>query len=85
MRSDVSARVSGALRRWVCTTELCKPATTCDDHRSNTEQEGVEIVRAKGLPNRRYLFVPSQNAAFGGVMTFSGAQLWTAYTQIKAT
>ncbi|OWV85215.1 MBL fold metallo-hydrolase [Rhizobium sp. N122] len=46
--------------------------------------ETVEIVAADaGLPNRRYLFVPSLNAVFGGVMIFSGVHVWTADTQAK--
>jgi glyoxylase-like metal-dependent hydrolase (beta-lactamase superfamily II) len=46
--------------------------------------ETVEIVPAEaGLPNRRYLFVPSLNAVFGGVMIFSGVHVWTADTQTK--
>jgi glyoxylase-like metal-dependent hydrolase (beta-lactamase superfamily II) len=42
--------------------------------------ETIEIVEAEGLPNRRYLFVPSLNAVFGGVMIFSGVHVWTADT-----
>jgi glyoxylase-like metal-dependent hydrolase (beta-lactamase superfamily II) len=42
--------------------------------------ESIEIVDAEGLPNRRYLFVPSLNAVFGGVMIFSGVHVWTADT-----
>lgn len=45
--------------------------------------ETVEIVKAEGLANRRYLFVPSLNAVFGGVMIFSGVHVWTADTQTK--
>ena len=33
--------------------------------------ETIEIVDAEGLANRRYLFVPSLNAVFGGVMIFA--------------
>lgn len=44
--------------------------------------ETVEIVAAEaGLANRRYLFVPSLNAVFGGVLVFSGVHVWTADTQ----
>jgi glyoxylase-like metal-dependent hydrolase (beta-lactamase superfamily II) len=42
--------------------------------------ETIEIVPAEGLANRRYLFVPSLNAVFGGVMIFSGVYVWTADT-----
>lgn len=45
--------------------------------------ETVEIVPAQGLANRRYLFVPSLNAVFGGVMIFSGVYVWTADTPTK--
>ncbi len=43
----------------------------------------IEIVPAEGLPNRRYLFVPSLNAVFGGVLIFSGTYVWTADTPTK--
>ncbi len=42
--------------------------------------ETIEIVDAEGLANRRYLFVPSLNAVFGGVMIFNGVHVWTADT-----
>ena len=42
--------------------------------------ETIEIVAAEGLANRRYLWVPSLNAVFGGVMIFSGVHVWTADT-----
>jgi len=42
--------------------------------------ETVEIVAAEGLANRRYLWVPSLKAVFGGVMIFSGVHVWTADT-----
>ena len=42
--------------------------------------ETIEIVAAEGLANRRYLFVPSLNAVFGGVMIFNGVHVWTADT-----
>jgi glyoxylase-like metal-dependent hydrolase (beta-lactamase superfamily II) len=42
--------------------------------------EAIEIVEAEGLANRRYLFVPSLNAVFGGVLIFSGVHVWTADT-----
>lgn len=45
--------------------------------------EAVEIVAAKGLDNRRYLWVPSLEAVFGGVLIFSGVHVWTADTQAK--
>lgn len=45
--------------------------------------ETIEIVEAEGLTNRRYLFAPSLNAVFGGVMIFSGVHVWTADTPTK--
>lgn len=42
--------------------------------------ETIEIVDAEGLANRRYLWVPSLRAVFGGVMIFSGVHVWTADT-----
>jgi len=45
--------------------------------------ETIEIVDAEGLANRRYLFVPSLNAVFGGVLIFSGVYVWTADTPTK--
>lgn len=45
--------------------------------------EAVEIVAAEGLTNRRYLWVPSLKAVFGGVMIFSGVHVWTADTQTQ--
>ena len=44
------------------------------------EGHTIEIVDADGLANRRYLWVPSLNAIFGGVMVFSGVHVWTADT-----
>jgi glyoxylase-like metal-dependent hydrolase (beta-lactamase superfamily II) len=52
------------------------------DGRSLTlEGQSVEIAEADGLPNRRYIWVPSLNAIFGGVLVFSGVHVWTADTQ----
>lgn len=42
--------------------------------------ETVEIVTVEGLANRRYLFVPSLKAVFGGVLLFSGVHVWVADT-----
>ncbi|MBT9463642.1 MBL fold metallo-hydrolase [Hydrogenophaga sp.] len=43
------------------------------------EGHTIEIVDAAGLENRRYLWVPSLNAVFGGVV-FSDLHVWTADT-----
>jgi glyoxylase-like metal-dependent hydrolase (beta-lactamase superfamily II) len=45
--------------------------------------ETIEIVAAEGLTNRRYLWVPSLQAVFGGVLVFSGVHVWTADTPTK--
>ena len=44
------------------------------------ENHSVEIVSADGLANRRYLWVQSLDAIFGGVLVFSGVHVWTADT-----
>jgi len=43
----------------------------------------IEIVDAEGMANRRYLFVPSLNAVFGGVMVFADVHVWTADTPTR--
>jgi glyoxylase-like metal-dependent hydrolase (beta-lactamase superfamily II) len=53
---------------------------TYDGKTVTVDGESVEIVDAEGLSNRRYLFVPSLNAVFGGVMIFNGVHVWTADT-----
>ncbi len=50
---------------------------TFDGTTLTVDGEPVEIVDAEGLPNRRYLWVPSLRAVFGGVMIFSGVHAWT--------
>ena len=54
-----------------------------DDQTLTVDGEAIEIVDATGLANRRYLFVPSLNAVFGGVMIFAGVHVWTADTPTK--
>ena len=54
-----------------------------DDKMLTVDGETIEIVNAEGLANRRYLFVPSLNAVFGGVMIFAGVHVWTADTPTK--
>jgi glyoxylase-like metal-dependent hydrolase (beta-lactamase superfamily II) len=44
------------------------------------EGHAIEIVVASELENRRYLWVPSLKAVFGGVLVFSGLHVWTADT-----
>ncbi len=45
------------------------------------EGHTIEIADADGLANRRYVWVPSLSAIFGGVLVFSGVHVWTADTQ----
>lgn len=45
------------------------------------EGQTLEVVNAEGLENRRYIWVPSLKAVFGGVLLFSGVHVWTADTQ----
>ena len=49
----------------------------------SVDGETIQIVDADGLPNRRYLWVPSLRAVFGGVLIFSGVHVWTADTPSK--
>jgi len=53
---------------------------TFDGKRLTVDGETIEIVDAEGMANRRYLFAPSLNAVFGGVMIFNGVHVWTADT-----
>jgi glyoxylase-like metal-dependent hydrolase (beta-lactamase superfamily II) len=43
----------------------------------------IEIVDAGDMINRRYLWVPSLHAVFGGVLVFAGVHIWTADTPTK--
>ena len=45
--------------------------------------ETIEIVDADGLANRRYLWVPSLQAVFDGLLLFAGVHVWTADTSTK--
>jgi glyoxylase-like metal-dependent hydrolase (beta-lactamase superfamily II) len=54
--------------------------TSSNETRLMLEDDEIQIVNAQGLPNRRYLWVPSLGAVFGGVLVFSGVHVWTADT-----
>ena len=54
-----------------------------DEKTLTVDGETIEIVDATGLPNRRYLYVPSLNAVVGGIMIFAGVHVWTADTATK--
>jgi glyoxylase-like metal-dependent hydrolase (beta-lactamase superfamily II) len=52
-------------------------------HRSpvlSLEGHSIHIMEADALENRRWLWVPSLKAVFGGVLVFSGLHVWTADT-----
>lgn len=44
------------------------------------EGHAIHIMEADGLENRRWLWVPSLKAVFGGVLIFAGLHVWTADT-----
>jgi len=54
--------------------------TSSDARSLSLGSHQIEIVEVSGLANRRYLWVPSLNAVFGGVLTFNGLHVWTADT-----
>jgi len=51
-----------------------------DGDRLSLDGHSIHIVPADGLANRRYLWAPSFNAIFGGVLVFAGLHVWTADT-----
>ena len=55
-----------------------------DGHALTLEGKAIEIVKAQGMDNCRYLWVPSLNGVFGGVLVFSGLHVWTADTPTPA-
>jgi glyoxylase-like metal-dependent hydrolase (beta-lactamase superfamily II) len=85
----IKANVEKKLATWGPQLKENGPQTLADvvipeafDGRSLTlEGQTIEITDAAGLDNRRYLWVPSLNAIFGGVLLFSGVHVWTADTQ----
>jgi hypothetical protein len=64
-------------------TDIVMP-TVSDVPSLSVDGAAVEIVNANGLANWRYLWVPSLEAIFGGVMVFSGVHVWTADTATSA-
>lgn len=89
--ASIKASVEKKLAVWGPQLKENGPQTLADivipeafDEKSLTvDGQAVEIVDADGLANRRYLFVPSLNAVFGGVLIFSGVHVWTADTATK--
>ena len=47
--------------------------------------EKVEVVTPERQPQTRYVWVPSLQAMFGGVLVFSGVHVWTADTPTTAS
>lgn len=60
-------------------SDVVLPAVS-DEKTLTVDGQAIEIVDAQGLANRRYLWVPSLAAVFGGVLVFSGVHVWTADT-----
>ena len=58
--------------------------TAFDGTLLTVDGQAIDIVAADGLANRRFLWVPSLSAIFGGVMIFSGVHVWTADTSAEA-
>ncbi|WP_263408867.1 MBL fold metallo-hydrolase [Terriglobus tenax] len=56
---------------------------TFDGKTLTVDGQTIEIVDAAGLTNRRFLWVPSLHAVFGGVLIFAGVHVWTADTATK--
>lgn len=54
--------------------------TAADETHLTVDGAMIQVVPAQGLPNRRYLWVPSLQAVFGGVLVFAGLHVWTADT-----
>jgi glyoxylase-like metal-dependent hydrolase (beta-lactamase superfamily II) len=53
---------------------------TFDGESLTVDGETIEIITIEGLPNRRYLWIPSLKAVVGGVLVFSDLHVWTADT-----
>ena len=84
----INGNVQKKLETWVPQLKENGPQTLADvviptssDVRSlSLGSHQIEIVEVSGLANRRYLWVPSLKAVFGGVLTFNGLHVWTADT-----
>jgi glyoxylase-like metal-dependent hydrolase (beta-lactamase superfamily II) len=51
-----------------------------DGRTLTVDGQTIEIVDADEMANRRYLWVPSLQAVFGGVLVFAGVHVWIADT-----
>ncbi|RYF60191.1 MAG: MBL fold metallo-hydrolase [Comamonadaceae bacterium] len=88
----IKANVEKKLATWGPQLKTNGPQTLADivmpqafDGKQLTlEGHAIEIIDAKASANRRYLWVPSLHAVFGGVQVFSGTHVWTADTPSAA-
>jgi len=84
----INANVQKKLAAWGPKLQDNGPQTLADivvpaasnDPRLTLDGDEIWIIDAQGLPNRRYLWVPSLNAVFGGVLVFAGVHVWVADT-----
>ncbi|MEP7053392.1 MAG: MBL fold metallo-hydrolase [Pseudomonadota bacterium] len=84
----IKANVQKKLETWGPKLKENGPRTLADvvipspstDATLALDGERIEIVEAPGMANRRYVWVPSLSAIFGGVLVFSGVHVWTADT-----
>jgi len=88
----IKANVEKKLATWGPQLKTNGPQTLADivmpqafDGKQLTlEGHAIEIIDAKASANRRYVWVPSLQAVFGGVQVFSGTHVWTADTPTAA-
>jgi glyoxylase-like metal-dependent hydrolase (beta-lactamase superfamily II) len=84
----INANVQKKLAAWGPKLQDNGPQTLADvvipapsnERQIALEDDEIQIVDAKGLPNCRTLWVPSLGAIFGGVLVFSGVHVWVADT-----
>ena len=82
----IKANVQKKLAAWGPKLQDNGPQTLADvvipdpsnETRLVLEDDEIQIVDAQGLSNRRYVWVPSLSAVFGGVLVFSGVHVWVA-------
>ncbi len=84
----IKGNVEGKLKVWGPQLKENGPQTLADvvmPEASDVKElylEGkkIEIIDAENMPNRRYLWVPSLKAVFGGVLVTAGEHVWLADT-----